>query len=87
MTRDFVITNFIRPVLGEITGNPEVVHLFGKEGVLDSMGLLSLVVLLEEQVSQAAGKPIRLVSDSAFGAKSPFRTVDTLADYVVELVA
>lgn len=85
MTRETVIGEMIRPVLAEIGCNGDA--LFGREGSLDSMGLLSLVVLLEEKVNAATGKSIRLVSDSAFGAKSPFRTVDSLGDYVVELLA
>ncbi len=87
MTHDTIVAEFIRPVLADI-GLEGADLLFGKGGALDSMGLLSLVVLLEERVNAATGKTIRLVSDQAFSeSRSPFATVDTLADYVVELIA
>lgn len=87
MTNETIIGEFIQPVLADI-GKPTAHDLFGKSGALDSMGLLSLVVLLEERVNAATGKTIRLVSDQAFSqTRSPFATVDTLADYVAELIA
>jgi len=92
VNRDELVTGFIRPILDEILppvacgpNVPDV--LFGDKGALDSMGLLSLVVLLEEKVNAATGKTVRLVSaDTMSQSKSPFRSVDTLADYVMGLL-
>ena len=91
MTRDEIGT-VIGSVLDEILppvacGPSHGATLFGPDGVLDSVGLLSLVVLLEERVQEATGKPIRLVSASALSAKhSPFRTAESLTDYVAGLL-
>ncbi len=89
MTPEVITTDFILPVLAEIVGptNPHV-FLYGPGGVLDSIGLLSLVVLLEEKINASTGKTIRLVSDQAFSqTRSPFRDVASLAEYVAGLVA
>lgn len=93
MTSEIIIADFIHPVLDEILppiacgpNRPQV--LYGTGGALDSIGLLSLVVLLEEKVNAATGKTIRLVSNEAFSqTRSPFRDVTSLAEYVVGLLA
>ncbi len=60
--------------------------LFGRDGILDSIGLLTLVVQLEEKLSAATGKPVRLVTSAAMSqTKSPFRDVDSLTSYIGEL--
>lgn len=66
----------------------EAAPLYGREGVLDSLDLVSLVLLVEEKASDALGKSLTLTSDRALsGFRSPFRTVGSLADYVVALAA
>lgn len=93
MKTETIVTDFIHPVLDEILpplacgpNRPKI--LFGKDGALDSIGLLSLVVMLEEKVNAATGKTIRLVSDQAFSqTRSPFRDVASLAEYVAGLLA
>ncbi len=83
----------IASILADILAPGEAVGgvpraLFGQKGCLDSMGLLTLVVQLEERVNAATGKNIRLVSaDTMSNSRSPFATVDTLAAYVGELLA
>jgi acyl carrier protein len=62
--------------------------LFGKDGVIDSLGLVTLVVAVEQRVAAAYGKQITLASQQAMSrSSSPFRTLGRLADYVIELVA
>lgn len=58
--------------------------LFGQGGKLDSLGLLTFVLQVEQRV-QAAGHPSFTLTDEKSMADTPtaFRTVDTLADYVV----
>lgn len=91
MNSGIVIRDFILPVLDEIMppiacGPNHPDKLFGKDGALDSMGLLNLVVLLEERIREGTGKDIRLVSDAALSqTHSPFATVESLANYIVGL--
>jgi acyl carrier protein len=57
--------------------------LFGPSGVLDSLGLVSVLVELEQKVSGICGRPVTLMDDQAMSqTSSPFRTVDSLADYL-----
>ena len=61
--------------------------LFGRDGNLDSLGLVSLIVAVEERVKDEFGADISVADDRAMSqTQSPFRTVGTLADYVSELV-
>ena len=56
--------------------------LFGAAGVLDSIGLVSVVVELEQKVSELAGRDVSLMNDRALShSRSPFRSVRTLAEY------
>ena len=63
-------------------------HLFGEGGQLDSMGLVSLIVSVEEEVESEFGLNLILASDRAMSVRrSPFATVGSLADYVESLMA
>ena len=60
-------------------------HLFGKQGKLDSLGLVNFIVSLEQGVADEFGLAVTLADEKAFSREtSPFRTVDSLADYVIE---
>ncbi len=59
--------------------------LFGKEGKLDSLGLVNLILAVEERISNELDLNITLADERAMSRKnSPFRTVQSLADYVAE---
>jgi D-alanine--poly(phosphoribitol) ligase subunit 2 len=59
--------------------------LFGSRGMLDSLGLVQLIVLLENQLEDRYGASLTLADDRALSEKrSPFRTVGTLSDYVMK---
>ena len=61
--------------------------LYGPGAPLDSLGLVNFVVAVEEAVEAKRGSAIRLVSEKAMSRRqSPFRTLQTLADYVDELL-
>ena len=60
--------------------------LFGKDGNLDSAGLIFLITEIEEAVSRDLGVEITLVDEKAFARRSPFRTVSALASYLQERV-
>ena len=61
--------------------------LFGHGGELDSLGLVNLVILLEEKVSDELGAEIALTDERALSQEhSPFRTVEALASYISQLL-
>jgi hypothetical protein len=61
--------------------------LFGPGAPLDSMGLVRFLFEVEERVQSEMDHEIRLVSDKAMSRRnSPFRSLQTLAEYVVELM-
>lgn len=62
--------------------------LVGGDAVLSSMGLVSYVVDVEAMLADRHDIEVVLVNENALSrSHSPFRTIDTLADYVLELVA
>jgi acyl carrier protein len=62
--------------------------LFGRYGILDSLGLVHLIVLLEDRLTDLFGVKLTLADDKALSEKrSPFRTVGSLTDYVVKRLA
>ena len=57
-------------------------RLFGKDGLLDSMALVSLVMALEQEITERFGAEIGLADDKALSQKhSPFRTIGSLVSY------
>ncbi|MEA2655090.1 MAG: hypothetical protein QOI23_455 [Chloroflexota bacterium] len=59
--------------------------LIGKDARLDSLGLVNLIVLVEEKIQQKFGVGITLVDERAMSqSKSPFRTLGSLAEFVEE---
>ena len=61
--------------------------LIGENSVMDSFDFVSFVSILEEKVADELGKSISIVSEKAFSKKySPFKTVDRITDYVMELL-
>ena len=69
-------------------GLDECTVLLGDQGLLDSLGLVTLLVDVEQGIADKTGTDIVLSDDRAVSARSsPFRTVGSLADYALELVA
>jgi len=63
-------------------------RLLGSDSSIDSVGLVSVVMDVEALVEERHGVEIDLTNERAMSMKhSPFRTVDTLADYVSALAA
>ena len=61
--------------------------LVGGEAVITSLGLVSFIADVELSLDEEYDLEVVLVSEKALSRqRSPFRTVDTLADYIVELV-
>jgi D-alanine--poly(phosphoribitol) ligase subunit 2 len=61
--------------------------LFGASGLLDSIGLVSLVIEIEAQAESKLGSSLVLADDRAMSQRnSPFRTVATLSEFIVSLI-
>jgi acyl carrier protein len=69
------------PLLGRDT------RLFGRDGLFDSLGLVSFVVAVEQSIEDALGVSVSLADERALSQRhSPYRTVQRLAEYASELV-
>jgi acyl carrier protein len=57
--------------------------IFGESGVLDSLGLVNLIVAVEQAIEDEFDESITLADEKAVSQRnSPFRTVGSLIDYV-----
>jgi acyl carrier protein len=62
--------------------------LVGKDAVLDSLGVVSLIVEVEQRVEAEHGVSVTLANDKAMSQRnSPFRTVAVLTDHLVAMIA
>jgi hypothetical protein len=96
LTREQALTIVLRCLtsLGRELSKPELeqaneqTHLLGDASPLDSLALVKLIVDLEEDVRVATGKSVILAEENTMDPRtSPFRRVDLLAEYVVEVTA
>ena len=61
--------------------------LFGRKGVLDSLGLVSFITAVEQAIEDKMDIFLSLADERAMSQyKSPFKTIGTLTDYVVGLM-
>jgi acyl carrier protein len=61
--------------------------LYGTNGVLDSLALVSFITDLEERVSDEFNKDIVLADEKAMSQRtSPFRSVESLTIYIFKLL-
>ena len=75
-----VMANGDAPSRAEIT---EDTRLIGREAVLDSMGLVNLIVEVEQYLEEEHDITLVLANDRAMSQqRSPFRSVQTLTDYI-----
>jgi len=78
----------LNETLDEPIEKSDSTQLFGSKSKLDSMGLVSLIVTVERLIDEKYGKTVTLASEKAFSrSSSPFRTVQTLSEYISELLA
>jgi hypothetical protein len=62
-------------------------RLFGGESLLDSLGLVSLIVQIEEAIEDKYNLSIVLADEKAMSRRtSPFARVSYLVDYIFELL-
>ena len=61
--------------------------LFGEDGILDSLGLVSFLVIVEQIIADEMNINITIADEKAMSQKhSPFRTVGNLKDYLETIV-
>ena len=61
--------------------------LLGKDGNIDSITLVNLIVAIEESIEDELNVEITLADEKALSQKeSPFRTIGTLIDYIAQVV-
>ncbi len=66
----------------------ESAHLIGRTSLLDSLGLVKLIVDVEQRLQAEHGISVTLADERAMSQKnSPFRTVSALTDYICLLAA
>jgi len=80
-------------LLGAELGKPalaqadEQTRLFGEASPLDSIGLVTLMSDLEQDIHETCGVWVTIADEKAMSRlTSPFRRVGLLADHIVELV-
>ncbi len=62
-------------------------ELSGPTGMLDSLGLVNLVVETEQQIEDTFGVLVNLANERAMSAESsPFKTVGSLVQYIASLL-
>jgi acyl carrier protein len=72
----------------EIIEVHEETCLFGENGVLDSLSLVTAIVDIESAISEASGQDICLTDDKAMNQEnSPFSTVQSLTAYIELLLS
>lgn len=89
-----LVINAVKEI-AEALGTPELkdpvggTRLYGGEkGTLDSLNLVRLITDLEEKISETFGKEIIIADERAMSQKtSPFKNVQSLADYILLLLA
>jgi acyl carrier protein len=66
----------------QLSKAPET-QLLGSQSILDSMHLVSLIVAIEREVEETFGVALTLADERALSMKaSPFRSIQSLADYI-----
>lgn len=61
--------------------------LYGREGVLDSLGLVAFLSAVEQTIEDRLGATVTIADEKAISQKSsPFKTIGSLAEYVAGLV-
>lgn len=65
----------------------EQTKLFGGDGILDSLGLVSFIVSVEEAIEDEFNISIVLADEKAMSRRtSPFARINALVDYIFEVI-
>ncbi len=73
------------PAAKRLAKRPDTV-IVGPGGPLDSLGIVTFVIALEEKLGDALSRSVQLLDESVLSdAEGPFHTVGSLAQYLVTL--
>lgn len=62
-------------------------HLTGERGSLDSLGVVNLIVILEQRLDEIFGKSVSLLDDERLDPTAgPFNTVGSLIEHLERLL-
>jgi len=62
--------------------------LFGGQGKLDSLGLVTVILAVEQKIRESMNIAISLVDERAVSrTQSPFRDIQSLVQYIEEVVS
>jgi hypothetical protein len=79
------VVNQQLPAGRRLAKSPETI-LVGPGGALDSLGIVNMVVTLEERAGEATGAPVVLLDDDAVvDEQGALRSVDSLARFLERL--
>lgn len=91
-SQELILNKIIYPAIDELNSqNPEKpplekaadTKIFGIGSNLDSLGLVQLIVCIEEQIKITTDKIIALADEKAMSQhRSPFRNIQSLSDYI-----
>ncbi len=63
-------------------------RLLGRDGGIDSLSFVNLVVAIEERIQDSLGKSIVLVNEESMGQdRNPFRTVSSMVQHIQSLIS
>ena len=95
MDRDKIkslVVDCLREAVSDMEGKEDMavtdeVKLFGRDGLFDSLGLVSFLVDMEDKLADELDLEINLSDEKALSAHSgPFRNVDSFVDYIVGVI-
>ena len=62
--------------------------LIGENSKLDSMGLISLIVQVEEDIEEKLQKIVTLADEKALSRKnSPYKNISSLVDFICDIIS
>jgi D-alanine--poly(phosphoribitol) ligase subunit 2 len=75
------IVNQQLPASKRLRKAPDTV-IVGAGGALDSLGVVSFVIAVEEKVAELTGAAVQLLDETMLAEGSPFHTAGSLARYI-----
>ena len=75
------VVNRQLPASKRLHKSPDTV-IVGAGGSLDSLGIVTFIILLEEKVGEAFGTTVQLLDEQILVEDSPFQSIGALTHYI-----
>ena len=75
------VVNQQLPASKRLPKSPDTI-IAGAGGALDSLGIVTFVILLEEKLGEAFGTTVQLLDEQMLAEDSPFQSIGTLTHYI-----